>query len=440
MNAKRTLALTAFSALALCAARLQAAGEAEWNSGVQSLNSVKKELNQNSGTLRKAGVNVSDLQNRISQLESEMNRLRAQMARSNSSFLQNSYKPNNILFSPLSGDKHLVPVPWMVDMGLSNPFTGSSKLVPSNHLVDISPSGDGFRPFRSPEEALKDYTSYSKPEPKPKTSDDSAAGLAKPPGAVSAGGSSPGNPIAPQGPNSVQGGGLFNSPGVVNPAAISGNNASSSGYGYVNPASISANNASPAGNGVVNPAAVSGNFTPQYSLGSPINGQSEGPVATRDSLVKVAPPPLPDPPPPPTAAEKMVSAGQQFYDKAMESVNSLKNADYGADFCVSGKADDAGGKACYDPFNKTFTFGISNNDVSSDWSYSLKKRALVETSAGYGKEFNYGGNVFGVNVSKVTDMDNNTGTKFSGSIGKGVGNSSTGAAVSFDPSVKFNDK
>jgi len=435
MNAKRLLALAAFSSIALCAAWLHAAGEAEWNAGVQSLNSVKKEINQNSGTLRKAGVNVSDLQNRISQLESEMSRLRAQMARSNSSFMQNSYKPSNFLISPVNSGKNLVPVPWMVDMGLSNPFTGSSKLAPSGHLVDVSPSGDGFRPFRSPEEVLKDYTGYSKPESKSKAPSDPVIGLAKPPGA---GGSPAGNPS--QASSSVQGGGVFNSPGLVSPATVAGNNASPSGYGYVNPASISANNTSAGGNGVVNPAAVSGNFTPQYSLGSPISGPSTGPTATKDPLVKTAPPPLPEPPPPPTTSEKIANAAQDFYEKAKESANALKNADYGADVCVGGKVNDAGGKACYDPFNKTVTVGISNNDVSSDWTYSLKKRALVETGAGYGKDFNYGGFVLGGSVSKVTDMDNRTGTKISGSIGKGVGNSSTGAAVSFDPSVKFDDK
>ena len=84
------------------------------------------------------------------------------MQRNNAAFLQNSFKPNSVIFSPISDGKHLIPSAPLVDMGMSNAFTGSSRLVPSEHLTDLSPLGSNFMPMKSPDELLKSCTSQVK--------------------------------------------------------------------------------------------------------------------------------------------------------------------------------------------------------------------------------------------------------------------------------------
>ncbi len=413
-RAASALAILAVSAL--CAASLRAGGDAEWNAGVKNLNNLKREINQNRGELSKAGVNVNDLQNKLNQAERQLYSLRQQMMNSNASFIQNSFKANAIIFSPLSpagGKQRLVPVSPMVDMGMSNAFTGCSSLVPSSHLVDLSPMGSDFRPFRPPEEVLKDYTSQVKPAAplSPFGAPAAANQSAMLPPPLTANVSGPAQGLKPP-----SGGGVFSSVGVVNPAAISGSPSSSAGLAA--PPALGGSY----GKGVVDPADLKSFDPPPPS-----------------SLTKALPP-LPEPAAPPTTMETVSNSGQQFYNIMKEKAEVLKQAEYGLDVCVAGKAGGAGLKACIDPFNKTKSLEVSNGPVASSWTYSSKEGRMVESSAGVGWDVNVGGNVVGFGVSKTTDMSNNTGTRYTGVVGKGVEVLGTGASATLEPNVKISDR
>lgn len=223
------LTLLASMAFLLCASSF-AAGDAEWQSGVNALNSARREVNANSGALRKAGVNVGRLQQQISMAERQLERARWEMMKANQSYFQNSTRTNilnqydifksNSAFSS-TGKLHLVPVPNFVDMGMSNAFSAHGTLVKSAPLCEINPTIP-FRPMRSPEEVLKDHSSLTQPQP---TAGQAISSLKTipPPSQASAGSSSLGvidpNAVSSMTPSSGPG-----SLGVIDPNALKAGN------------------------------------------------------------------------------------------------------------------------------------------------------------------------------------------------------------------------